>query len=207
MCPSDVTSPDGQGCGASGAGLTCASGQCTSRDQQCRSLVGTLTSSNSTSACSDQGCLLACSSPELGPNECYNMQQYFLDGTPCDGGGTCSNGQCQGANVVNQVGNFLGQNLNIVIPVGASVGGLLLLCIACCIFSSCRKRSRARKSVQPASNAPRANVRDSSAWAASSVAYPPPVSQNMTAAGSQPRGQWGADPNWPPRRVATTRYA
>lgn len=86
-CPQDATAPNGQACGDS---LKCASGQCTSRDRQCKTLMGSLTSNNDTYACNSDSCSLLCASPEFPANQCYSMQQYFLDGTPC-GSGTCSN--------------------------------------------------------------------------------------------------------------------
>jgi hypothetical protein len=87
-CPSDQTSPNGQSCGN---GLTCASGQCTSRDQQCKMLMGSYTSGNETYACDSVDCTLSCASPQFGPGVCYGLQQNFLDGTPCGGGGQCVN--------------------------------------------------------------------------------------------------------------------
>ena len=87
-CPSDQTSPNTQSCGS---GLQCASGQCTSRNQQCKTLMGSLTSNNDTYACDDTDCALTCASPDFPANECYQMQQNFLDGTPCGSGGSCSN--------------------------------------------------------------------------------------------------------------------
>ena len=87
-CPPDQTAPTGQSCGNS---LQCASGQCTSRDLQCKTLMGSYTSNNDTYACNSQDCTLSCASPSFGPGTCYSMQQNFLDGTPCGGGGTCSN--------------------------------------------------------------------------------------------------------------------
>ena len=87
-CPPDQTAPDGQSCGNS---LQCASGQCTSRDQQCKTLMGSYTTNNDTYACNSQDCTLSCASPSFGPGTCYSMQQNFLDGTPCGGGGSCSN--------------------------------------------------------------------------------------------------------------------
>jgi hypothetical protein len=71
--------------------LTCASGQCTSRDLQCKTLMGSYTQNNDTYACDDLSCQLTCASPEFGPNVCYSMQQNFLDGTACGGGGKCEN--------------------------------------------------------------------------------------------------------------------
>ena len=87
-CPVDATAPNGKSCGS---GLECASGQCTSRNLQCKTLMGSYTSNNDTYACDSQGCTLSCASPEFGPGTCYSMQQNFLDGTPCGGGGSCSN--------------------------------------------------------------------------------------------------------------------
>ena len=90
-CPPDLSAPNGQNCGNSSQSLQCASGQCTSRDQQCKTLMGSYTTKNDTYACDSQGCQLSCASPEFGPGVCYSMQQNFLDGTDCGGGGKCSN--------------------------------------------------------------------------------------------------------------------
>lgn len=88
-CPKDITSPDGEDCGD---GLQCASGQCTSRDQQCQTVMGSYTSgSNDTSACDSQTCIISCKAPEFGYGTCYGLQQNFLDGTECGGGGHCEN--------------------------------------------------------------------------------------------------------------------
>ena len=86
-CPPDQVTPNGQSCSN---GLQCASGQCTSRDQQCKTLMGSLTSKNDTYACDSTDCTLTCASPDFPAGNCYQMQQNFLDGTPC-GGGSCSN--------------------------------------------------------------------------------------------------------------------
>ena len=86
-CPEDQTKPDGTGCGN---GLTCASGQCTSRDMQCKTIMGSYTQSNDTYACDNSNCMLSCASPEFGAR-CYGLQQNFLDGTSCTGGGKCVN--------------------------------------------------------------------------------------------------------------------
>lgn len=87
-CPEDKTKDDGTDCGN---GLRCASGQCTSRDQQCKTVMGSYTQGNDTYACDNSNCMISCASPEFGPRVCYGLQQNFLDGTPCTGGGTCSN--------------------------------------------------------------------------------------------------------------------
>lgn len=88
-CPADQTSEDGSGCGD---GLKCASGQCTSRDQQCKSALGAYTGgTNDTYACNSDNCVISCASPQFGSNVCYSLQQNFLDGTECGGGGKCNN--------------------------------------------------------------------------------------------------------------------
>lgn len=87
-CPSDQTQQDGESCGD---GLQCAAGQCTSRDQQCKAAMGSYTEGNDTHSCDSQGCIISCASPEFGPNVCYGLQQNFLDGTECGGGGHCDN--------------------------------------------------------------------------------------------------------------------
>ena len=87
-CPADKMQPDGSSCGS---GLQCASGQCTSRDQQCKTVMGSYTQGNDTYACDSINCQLSCASPQFGTGVCYGLQQNFLDGTPCGGGGKCEN--------------------------------------------------------------------------------------------------------------------
>ncbi|CAK7198997.1 hypothetical protein SEUCBS139899_001665 [Sporothrix eucalyptigena] len=143
-CPEDVTSPDGTSCGSSGAGLACASGQCTSRDLQCKTLMGSLTTSNDTYACSSQGCQLSCASPEFGANTCLSMSQNFLDGTPCQGGGHCSNGDCEDVSVAKEIAEAFRSNLDIVIPVSVVIGILVLLALSGCVYSFAKRRRRRR---------------------------------------------------------------
>jgi hypothetical protein len=74
-----------------GNGLKCASGQCTSRDEQCKSIMGSYTQgTNDTYACDNSNCMLSCASPAF-EETCYGLRQNFLDGTPCGSGGTCQN--------------------------------------------------------------------------------------------------------------------
>jgi len=87
-CPADKTQPDGSSCDS---GLQCTSGQCTSRDQQCKTVMGSYTKGNDTYACDSSNCQLSCASPQFGAGVCYGLQQNFLDGTPCGGGGKCEN--------------------------------------------------------------------------------------------------------------------
>ncbi|KAI0181511.1 zinc metalloprotease mde10 [Hypoxylon sp. FL1284] len=214
-CPNDVKSPDGQSCGADGAGLTCASGQCTSRDLQCSTLVGSLTNNSATTACDSQSCLLRCASSRLGPNACYDMQQYFLDGTPCEGGGHCSNGQCQGSSLTDQVGSWFNDNKNIVIPVASVVGGLIVIGLSCCLFSSCRRRSNRRKipkTAQPNSSWVGGNNPNAGVWGANAVPRPAPAARGARSNRHAPQPQQQQQQQWQNQyqwgqRVPTMRYA
>jgi hypothetical protein len=68
----------GTACGNSSS-LQCSSGQCTSRDLQCKTLMGSYTQGNDTYACSSSGCQISCASPEFGSNTCYSMQQNLTE--------------------------------------------------------------------------------------------------------------------------------
>ncbi|EEP80251.1 predicted protein [Uncinocarpus reesii 1704] len=87
LCPEDVHKKDGESCGS---GLACASGQCTSRDMQCKVLMGGRLDGNNTRACDQSSCNIDCYSP-ASPNVCVYGMQNFLDGTPCIAGGVCKN--------------------------------------------------------------------------------------------------------------------
>ncbi|KAI9690983.1 MAG: hypothetical protein M1822_008603 [Bathelium mastoideum] len=136
-CPADVTSPDGQNCGN---GLQCASGQCTNRDLQCKTVMGSYTQGNDTYACDSSTCTISCASPEFGTGVCYGLQQNFLDGTPCGGGGRCSNGQCKGSTVGGEVSSWLASHKPVVIGIAVSIGCLVLFSLFGCIVRCCRRR-------------------------------------------------------------------
>ncbi|KAF2036128.1 hypothetical protein EK21DRAFT_96106 [Setomelanomma holmii] len=199
-CPEDKTQPDGQNCGS---GLTCASGQCTSRDQQCKSVMGSYTQGNDTYACDNSNCMLSCASPEFGRGVCYGLQQNFLDGTTCTGGGTCQNGQCTNGSVGKEVKNWIDRHLGLVIGLAAGIGGLLLLCIFCCCWRSCRRRSKQKKyaknfaGVAPQPPPYRGN---SNSRGPPPAPYSPNSSGNPLMAQNVPpplpaHGQWGPNPN------------
>lgn len=145
-CPEDVHLDDGDSCGD---GLRCASGQCTSRDQQCRAMLGSGGRNNDDiESCGGNTCMLSCQAPNIEGGQCSLYNSNFLDGTPCGGGGHCDNGSCEGSSTWGQIRDWFHNNRHIAIPVGASVGGVLFLLISWCIFSSCRRRIRARKRAQ-----------------------------------------------------------
>ncbi|OJD31849.1 adam protease adm-b [Diplodia corticola] len=181
-CPADTHSDDGTGCGD---GLKCASGQCTSRNQQCQSALGAYTQgSNDTYACDSNTCVISCSSPEFPNGVCYSLQQNFLDGTECGGGGHCSNGRCSGSDVGKEIGNWISRNKGIVIGVCVGVGVLLLLSIFGCISRSCRRRRMRARAKAAAAAAP---------WPGAHVGRaPPPRVPPPWAPG--PRGM-GMNPN------------
>jgi hypothetical protein len=196
MCPQDVSAPNGQDCGN---GLQCASGQCTSRDLQCRTVVGSLTSNNDTSACNNRECRLTCASSRLGPNTCYDLSQNFLNGTPCGGSGRCNNGQCQGSDFGSEARTFFEDNRHIIIPVAASVGGLVLIAILSCIWSCCRRRHKAAKYPAPPPPPPMSNWNNRSAgggaWQAANVARPPAAARGAGGYSREPmspNSQWSA---------------
>ena len=145
-CPEDSISDDGVDCGG---GLQCASGQCTSRDQQCRSVLGAPLNSSGTYACSD-GCAMVCHSDTLLPSamDCYSLMQNFLDGTPCDGG-MCENGICRGGGAIDGIGRFVSDNSDVIIPVVSVVGGLIVVIIVACSIASWRRRRHARRAPKP----------------------------------------------------------
>ena len=146
-CPADKNAPDGQSCGD--GGLTCASGRCTSRDQQCKTFMG----ADATTSCSSSGCALSCHSSKLGPQQCYVLNQYFLDGTPCEGGGKCSNGNCQGSSLGRQILDWINDNKQISIPIFCVVGGLLLLALISCCWNCLTRRSRQNRAAKRAAQA------------------------------------------------------
>ncbi|KAF2130869.1 zincin [Dothidotthia symphoricarpi CBS 119687] len=141
-CPEDKTEDDGKSCGD---GVACASGQCTSRDLQCKTVMSDYGQSNDTYACDSRNCMLSCASPRFGAGVCYGLQQNFLDGTACSGGGRCENGQCEGASLNGEITSWIDNNLPLVIGLAAGIGGLLVLCILCCCVRSCRRRMKRRK--------------------------------------------------------------
>ncbi|KAJ5101702.1 hypothetical protein NUU61_003924 [Penicillium alfredii] len=151
-CPDDKFKKDGTSCGDSKAGLSCASGQCTSRDYQCRTVLGSLLNSNDTWACehtNTPSCTLVCGAPEVahqfGTTTCMKMNQNFLDGTPCESGGRCSSGQCNGSSV----GGWIREHKNIVIGICVGVGSLIVLALLYCIISRCRMAMIRRKMPKP----------------------------------------------------------
>jgi len=188
-CPEDKTKPDGDGCGN---GLRCASGQCTSRDQQCKTIMGSYTQGNDTYACDNSNCMLSCASPQFGRGVCYGLQQNFLDGTSCTGGGTCQNGQCQNGSVGREIKSWIDRHLTLVIGLSAGIGGFIVLLILCCCWRSYRRGSKQRKYAKKMTAAP---VPRGGSHGARGV---PPPPMTMQQHGGQ---QWGPNPGHGPPGV------
>ncbi|ROW04006.1 hypothetical protein VSDG_00785 [Cytospora chrysosperma] len=185
-CPADQNAADGTSCGS---GLQCASGQCTSRDQQCQSLMGSLTTNNDTSACDSSSCQISCKSPQFGDNVCYTMSQNFLDGTSCEGGGKCNNGNCKGSNTGDEIKTWILDNKNIVIPVACVVGVFVLGAVLCCICTACQRGRRRRRRAQGVPKLPPPG------WA--NVPPPPPPAM-MSRSGGMSYPDPGFPQNVPP---------
>jgi hypothetical protein len=154
-CPENKYKEDGSSCGAKDQGLTCASGQCTSRDYQCRTVVGSLLNTNDTWACegtTEPSCVLVCGAPSIehsfGTTSCISMNQNYLDGTPCDSGGRCRSGQCKGSSALG----WIRQHKKLVIGICVGVGTFILLALFFCIYSRCKRSAqlrKARKAIPP----------------------------------------------------------
>ncbi|KAF6834945.1 adam protease adm-b [Colletotrichum plurivorum] len=205
-CPADAHKDDGDSCGESGQGLTCASGQCTSRDQQCKTAWGARTNASTVSACGNSGCLILCNVPSYGSG-CVSMNQNFLDGTSCAGGGKCSNGQCVGSNAGDEILDWIRNNKTIFIPIVCVVGILVLIALFSCICGACR-RSRARTKARRAKpmGPPMTGWNGyGGAWSNPNIPPPPPAA---TRPGAPP--QYGSYPNdggWQMNRTQSARYA
>ncbi|KAH7321120.1 ADAM protease ADM-B [Stachybotrys elegans] len=198
-CPTDEHLDNGASCGDND-NLQCASGQCTSRDLQCRAEAAVFGMSNVTRACDDdRGCRVTCSSDSFGNSECAAFPAaVFLDGTPCRGGGRCQDGECQGSSSINEIMEWINNNLNIFIPIVVVVGLLILSAILSCIWSCCRRgRQRARKVPAPRQH----EMRNWPAYRGG-PAGPPPQYSNPQVYSPVPNGQ-----EWGTRRQQSTRYA
>ncbi|ORZ27671.1 Metallo-peptidase family M12-domain-containing protein [Lobosporangium transversale] len=151
-CPADVKLPDLTPCKGSNnaTGLQCANGVCTSRDLQCRQqdrqgITKQCEASNS--------CDLMCNDPSGSALRCMQIPgTYFIDGTPCGFGGTCSGGKCAYSNGINGVLNWAKNHLSIVIPVACVIGLILLCCIwGCCCSGTSRRRRQKKMTRRPSS--------------------------------------------------------
>ncbi|KAL4798714.1 Metallo-peptidase family M12-domain-containing protein [Aspergillus venezuelensis] len=187
-CPTDSWLDDGDDCGDSGSGLQCASGQCTSRDAQCESYMGSVTGSNNTRSCDQDQfpvCQMWCrdeTSSSFMTTQCVGNSQNYLDGTPCNNGGRCKNGTCQGSK------SWIEAHKNIIIPVVAGVGGLIVIAILISCLRRCRKSRYTMKPVPPVPTS----------YAAWPRGPPPPQQTQMRRLTRSPGPGYGQVPPGPP---------
>ncbi|UOH83270.1 hypothetical protein LQV05_005990 [Cryptococcus neoformans] len=139
-CPEDQTAEDGTSCGSDG--LKCASGTCTSLDQQCRTAGATMGLSEACGQRDDTSCVVTCKDPN-STSSCVVLQTPLVDGSPCGYGGHCYNQTCESGSWQATAAAWYRQNLQISIPVTIIVGLIvlaILFFIARCIYRSCCRR-------------------------------------------------------------------
>lgn len=118
QCPPIKKALDGVTCELDGG--KCASGICTSRDLQCRTIGKRL---GITKSCKQMQntCQLVCEST-TNNGQCVALNAYFMDGTPCGSSGTCSGGKCS----ETSISSFMEDNSSLVMVMGALIFILLL---------------------------------------------------------------------------------
>lgn len=142
-CPTDRYVPNGDACGTD-PGFFCASGQCTSRDMQCREQLNM--NNTDVSFCGSDSCRLSCTvgASYNSTDYCMDTGQSVLNGTPCDGG-LCEGGQCRG-----NEGSWVDQHRSLVIGLAAGIGGTLVLATLATIILCYRsRRGREGKKLSP----------------------------------------------------------
>lgn len=152
-CPSDERLSDGETCGDDGAGLTCASGECTSRQMQCAAAFNI--SSSNIRTCDDSSCQLNCIVSGQNNDSCQSRNQNMLDGTPCGSGSRCQNGSCATIPATG-VRGWIDRNRTLFIVI-CVVGGIFLLslivCLCCCLGRKHRvKKAREKQAVRMGGN-------------------------------------------------------
>ncbi|WVR06758.1 hypothetical protein IAU60_003793 [Kwoniella sp. DSM 27419] len=201
-CPEDKTADDGKSCGSNG--LKCASGKCTSLDQQCKLAGSSMGLSKACGQKDDKSCVVTCRDPDVA-NQCVVLQTPLVDGSPCGYGGHCYNNQCKSGSWQSTAAAWYRQNLQISIPV-TIVAGLLVLAILwaiikCLIAPCCRGRGKANGKGRPPPPAP-AFVGNSQSYAAppppqrhSHLPPPPPPARQSMGASGYPQAQQGYQGN------------
>ncbi|KAI9184119.1 hypothetical protein H9P43_003172 [Blastocladiella emersonii ATCC 22665] len=148
-CPPDAYYDNGMSCslGAGASNGTCASGQCTTRDLQCKLRSQPSEGANATVVDEIEGecpslfkgqCYLFCQSSAFG---CRQLSGMFLDGTPCGSSGTCVQGVCSDADTLGKIIQWISTNVVAAAVIGAAVGILVLLALYkwCCCRCSGRR--------------------------------------------------------------------
>jgi hypothetical protein len=154
-CPVDKYMRDGSSCGPDG--LKCASGQCTSRDEQCLSRGNIL---NITQSCvgNNEECRLLCNSPNS--DKCLIFSGNFIDGTPCGFGGRCLSGDCQNGGAIGSSMLYLSDHKNVAISIGIIIFlfvctlGFVLVWFGCFRCTGYKEKRRRRKANTASSSSP-----------------------------------------------------
>ncbi|KAI9487615.1 MAG: Metallo-peptidase family M12-domain-containing protein [Benjaminiella poitrasii] len=145
-CPEDSYLRDGTSCGSNG--LRCASGQCTSRDDQCLARGFAMNISRSCLS-NNEECRLLCNSPSS--EKCLIFTGNFIDGTPCGFGGRCLAGVCQNGDVVGSTLLWAKEHKQTSAWFGVSLSLVLCGLLCCCGYYYRRHgggySARRRKSV------------------------------------------------------------
>jgi hypothetical protein len=178
-CPVDKFADNGKSCGASGKGLKCAAGMCTSRDEQCKAQGTSLGLTKSCPPAVTMDCKISCVDP-TGRADCIILSTNFVDGSECGYGGKCSGGVCKSGSLKDTAESWFRSNLAISIPI-AIVAGLLGLMFILMIFRCLRdclvgRRAQNRYPVQPPTR-----IRPIPAGPIPNAQYPllpPPTSQH-----------------------------
>ncbi|KAI0638832.1 Metallo-peptidase family M12B Reprolysin-like-domain-containing protein [Trametes polyzona] len=141
VCPADVITPNGKSCGS---GLACASGQCTSLDQQCQLVGASMGLQKACPSNNDKSCQVSCQDP-TDSGRCVVLQSPLIDGSPCGYGGMCFSGTCKPGSWWDTFKSWYTHNLQIAIPVTVVAGIVVLLIlwgIIRCLFRSCRSKPK-----------------------------------------------------------------
>lgn len=138
-CNLPTNAPDGASCEV--AGGKCASGICTSRDLQCRT-VGKRLGIQRACSSTPSTCKLTCEGGQ--GRACVAMDANFIDGTPCGGKGVCQQGVCSESSVTS----FVYDNTTLVIVAGVAVGVLLFLLLIRVLFTCCSRYRRTRQAAR-----------------------------------------------------------
>lgn len=88
-CPPNPRKADGVSCGAQGEDKQCASGVCTSRHHQCQ-VFGNHFESDCCCPSTEHSCKMICNAKD----QCIDLNNHYVDGTPCGEAGVCMNGMC-----------------------------------------------------------------------------------------------------------------
>ncbi|KAI0761701.1 Metallo-peptidase family M12B Reprolysin-like-domain-containing protein [Trametes elegans] len=142
VCPADVVAPNGQSCGTDG--LACASGECTSLDQQCQLVGASMGLKQACPSNNDKSCQVSCQDPS-NSGRCVVLQTPLVDGSPCGYGGTCYSGSCKAGNWWQTFKSWYTHNLQISVPVTVAAGVILIFIlwgITRCIMRSCRSKPK-----------------------------------------------------------------